>query len=547
MTMIDLGGVILNSSILTKQINQDIKDDWFQDPFCYQDLLTHSNIKEKIDSNIVRHSGRYIPSSTSLFDIPKKNFTVRYSIEKSIIDRVYFHGVCVFLIPFYDEIFSSRSFSHRYQYSSNQNDKYLFKNGVEQWKEYLGAVRAKSKGLFLLETDIHAYFENIEVREIKSCLIDLIPLTKSDGQEKLAIRRAIDLLCEALPHWTQNTEIQRGLPQNRDASSFLANAYMHDVDQNMIDAGFDYYRYMDDIKIVCHSEYQARKALLRLSRELREKRLWLNSKKTRILAPDEALLELEPSRQIDYIEGLLKSKDWIAVSNALNEIVELTLKLIKTGATQSREFRYCINKLEKIHRCKDFSLNRDVLKKVTRAIVKEMDKSPVSTDRYISYLMSCDLSKYQLNKLAEQVCDAERAIYSWQNYQIWKLFAYKKFNKISLRNYAYYLIKDEEVDPADRAGAILYIGRFGSKIQKLEIAKYFGTFDSFIEQRMGLIAIHELPFNEIKKWVKGKVHKDLEGMYQSLRKGRFNGKYHIPQEKIKMKQLFGYSELTSGE
>ena len=140
MTEIDLGGVTLNSSVLAKQINQDIKDDWFQDPFCYQDLLTHGNIKKKIDSNIVRHLGRYVPSPTSLFDIPKKNFTVRYSIEKSIIDRVYFHGVCVFLIPFYDDIFSSRSFSHRYQYSKTYKDKYLFKNGVEQWKEYLGCL-----------------------------------------------------------------------------------------------------------------------------------------------------------------------------------------------------------------------------------------------------------------------------------------------------------------------------------------------------------------------------------------------------------------------
>ena len=322
---------------------------------------------------------------------------------------------------------------------------------------------------------------------------------------------------------------------------------MHDIDQSMINAGFDYYRYMDDIKIVCRSEYQARKALLKLSQELREKKLWLNSKKTRILSPYEALRELEPSRQIDYIEGLLKSKNWVAVSNALNEIVELTLNLIKKGETQSREFRYCINKLEKIHRCEDFSLNRNVLKKATRAIVKEMDSSPVSTDRYISYLMSCDLSKYQMNKLAEQVCDSERAIYSWQNYQIWKLLAYRDFNKISLRKYACSLINNEEGDPADRAGAILYIGRFGSRTQKLEIAENFETFEHFIEQRMALIAIHELPFNEIKQWVQGKVHQDLKGMYKSMRKGKFKGKYHIPQEKLKMKQLFGYSELSSGE
>ncbi len=48
-----------------------------------------------------------------------------------------------------------------------------------------------------------------------------------------------------LRSWSYRSEF--GLPQNRDASSFLANLTLLSVDEAMLSRGYKYYRYMDDI------------------------------------------------------------------------------------------------------------------------------------------------------------------------------------------------------------------------------------------------------------------------------------------------------------
>lgn len=548
MSNIDLGGVELNSELLVKQIRQDIKDDWFKDPLEHMDALDPKKVHQKISKNIERNHGRYLPSQISIFDIPKKNFTLRYSIEKSIYDRVFYHGLTVFLIPYFDALFSSRSFSHRLQPSKKTSKEYLFKNGVEQWKEYRGVVRAKLKNKYLLETDINTYFENIEVGEIKESLIKLIPQLNVKGEELMHVRRAIDLLFEALPFWTYDKSRGRGLPQNRDASSFLANVFMHEVDINMIDAGFDYYRYMDDIKIICDSEHETRRALMKLTHLLRAKGLGLNSKKTEIHHPGAIVNDLEPNREIEYIETLLKSKQKVAIIHALEKIINLTIKLIKTEKTQEREFRYCIGKLEKISRCEDFTFDRKVLNKVTRVIVKEIDKSPVTSDQYINYLKSCDLTKYQAQKLVSFLLDEQRAIYPWQNYQIWKLFVYRGLKNQSLVKYAEAVIRNDNSNSANRAGAALYIGKFGSYKAKKSVAKEFQHCKDFIDQRASLIAMQDLNYyDDIKGHVNNFVLPDLQGVLSALKNDtKYKGVYHSQPKPILMKDLFGYKQVSSG-
>lgn len=45
-----------------------------------------------------------------------------------------------------------------------------------------------------------------------------------------------------------------GLPQNRDASSFLSNVLLSRVDKAMAGKGYDYYRYVDDIRVIADDE-----------------------------------------------------------------------------------------------------------------------------------------------------------------------------------------------------------------------------------------------------------------------------------------------------
>src|SRR3546814_14074832 len=63
--------------------------------------------------------------------------------------------------------------------------------------------------------------------------------------------------------------------------------------------GYDYYRYVDDIRIIADTELHARRALQDLIRQLRLVGLNINANKTAILAPDTSkrdLAEFFPSQ-----------------------------------------------------------------------------------------------------------------------------------------------------------------------------------------------------------------------------------------------------------
>ncbi|WP_144434523.1 RNA-directed DNA polymerase, partial [Pseudomonas syringae] len=97
-------------------------------------------------------------------------------------------------------------------------------------------------------------------------------------------------LCELLARWSYND--LHGLPQNRDASSFVANIVLNSVDQAMVNLGHDYYRYVDDIRIICASPRAAKKVLTELISQLRTVGMNINSGKTIILTSSNSEAEI---------------------------------------------------------------------------------------------------------------------------------------------------------------------------------------------------------------------------------------------------------------
>ena len=90
----------------------------------------------------------------------------------------------------------------------------------------------------------------------------------------------IGALISLLKRWSPDGF--RGIPQNQDASSFLGNVYLSYIDKCMLSLKYNYFRYMDDIRIVCKDEFAARKALKNLIINLRKIGLNVNPKKTKI-------------------------------------------------------------------------------------------------------------------------------------------------------------------------------------------------------------------------------------------------------------------------
>ena len=112
----------------------------------------------------------------------------------------------------------------------------------------------RRKGRYLVVTDISHYFESIRFKELELALDRLLPSKPSSD-----VVKASETICELLRRVSPYDG--RGLPQNMDPSSFIGNVYLHGVDSNMLNDGYEMFRYMDDIRVVVNSSWAAREAL----------------------------------------------------------------------------------------------------------------------------------------------------------------------------------------------------------------------------------------------------------------------------------------------
>ena len=193
--IIDFGGFELDSKLLKKQISEDLKDDWFPDSLRFVDILKPEIISEYLTQCLERHDGHYIPEKRYVLNVPKKGFTLRYSLETNIFDRIFYHGIAHYLIPFFDPLLSPRALSHRYADSGYRHGKYIFKHPIEQWKTFEGFVRDElERHPVLLVTDVQNYFENIQIAKVIALLENSLSQINASEADKGRIRYVIDRL-----------------------------------------------------------------------------------------------------------------------------------------------------------------------------------------------------------------------------------------------------------------------------------------------------------------------------------------------------------------
>jgi hypothetical protein len=148
---------------------------------------------------------------------------------------------------------------------------------------------------YVLFADIAGFYENIDLRRLSSDLNE-IKFTKA--------RR--ELAMTFLKRWAHPRG--KGIPQVSSASDILAKIYLNPIDQALRNAGYAHLRYVDDIRIFCRSELEAKRALLCLDRLLRDRGLNLHSAKTEILDADQARNKIDGiSPYINKLSDKLKS------------------------------------------------------------------------------------------------------------------------------------------------------------------------------------------------------------------------------------------------
>lgn len=429
-------GFPINCNAVLAHLKQDMRDDWFFDAIQYKDLLSaQDNLKEVFSDLLLEGNGKYPGGSRTICDVPKKGLGIRYALETDFYDRFVYQALCSYLIPFFDPLLSHRVLGHRFN-KDRREEKYLFKNRIDLWKTFEGVTHTAFRDQkTLLVTDLINYFENITTEQIREAFESKLPKLKASGKEKLRIRNAIATLCELLEKWSYSGK--HGLPQNRDASSFIANIVLSDVDHRIQKSGYDYYRYVDDIRIICNSPQQARKALTDLIKDLRTVGLNINSAKTRILTPNEkpeTLAEFFPNNddRSTTIDNMWRSKSRRGISRSIPLIYEMLKECITKKETQSRQFRFAVNRLSMLIDAEIFDIKSEVAESLVRLIVETLEEQPASADQYCRILSMLDLGQESLSELERYIANDSQSIHQWQNYHLWFVLAKKKYKSDDL-------------------------------------------------------------------------------------------------------------------
>lgn len=290
------------------------------------------------------------------------------------------------------------------------------------------------------------------------------------------------------------------------------------VDKAMVEKGYDYFRYVDDIRIICADEMEAKRALNMLIFELRKLGLNINSKKTIILNKhSENIEEFFPSKDdtMILIDTMWRSKSKKVIARSVPILFEFLQKQVYDGKTQSRPFRYCINRFKTLISSNLFNSKSILALEIADSLIDELRNQPVSTDQFCKLLMDLDLSDEQNQAIVKFVLNEDVAIHGWQNYHLILLLAYKKYVSKVLIDHCKTLIAQRTENPEVPA-CFIYLASIGLDTEVEKFIKDFKETWAYQHQRFFLIALQNTPKEKLRPLF-GKVKYRLKGTIDRLK------------------------------
>ena len=358
-----------------------------------------------------------------------------------------------------------------------------------QWLEspFVGWEKFRTTSLKKIETgishviiaDISGYYESINITTLMS-----------DLQTALADNDVVNLLKNCLDRWAQSTD--RGIPQGYAPSDFLGKLYLNSVDLNLKAMEYDHLRYVNDIRIFCKDEVEAKKALVDLTELLRKRGLSLQSAKTKVHTSDQAKIIVDGIQPIlrpimkDLNEAFGTDNPYFSASQAdelLEQMEEDTPIEILKEAFQEHFINAGKENFDKtlFH----FLLNRLGKSKNDIAVaycLKLLKTHPEETKYILKYFQSIGA----INQIEDSVVEFLRsvhAVYSYQNYQILEWFS-EHIQKPSeaLLEIAHRMAFDKSQPKYLKVVSRKLVGEFGTSADLERLESLYSELDDEMEK-----------------------------------------------------------------
>lgn len=275
---------------------------------------------------------------------------------------------------------------------------------------------------YVVFADIAGFYDNIDLALLYSDLNAL-----GADQDLLSVLRT------CLDRWSKPRG--RGIPQGYSASDILAKVYMGPVDLGLRNSGFKHVRYVDDIRIFCRSNLEAKKALLRLTDLLRNRGLILQTAKTDILTVDKARTEIDgigpliesiqaelqaelkevygsasSYATVDDLDRALKSRPDAPPPEVLERAFDEHFSVRSGGQFNQTLLHYLLTRLGKVKS-----------RVAVNFCLAVLGRRPEETEHVLRYLGDVGLTTEERDEILRYAGSSE-AIYDYQLYQIVRWF-----------------------------------------------------------------------------------------------------------------------------
>lgn len=288
--------------------NTDLSELWVPDVLRHEDLLSSSAAVIARAQSIVE---RAAPGVARVVDVDQSPMLSRVGTLLDLADRVAYQAVVGSFADRIDSQLAASVYSARLSTSGG----YFTKQSRRQWVTWRRLVRSQlgETDQWLVKTDLTAFFETVPhgrlVAEVEALNVEAAIITP---------------LREMLRLW--GNDRNTGLPQGPNASRVLANLYMLPVDRAMLQSGWSYSRFLDDVRVVVPTKSEGNRAIRQFQRECRARGLLVSTPKTKLLHGEEARDDVNANQDLELAAYLTSLPNSSEARKALKRILRNALK-----------------------------------------------------------------------------------------------------------------------------------------------------------------------------------------------------------------------------
>jgi hypothetical protein len=376
---------------------------------------------------------------------------------------------------------------------AGDNSNQMFVHGVELWIAFQNKVEEYCRKYpFMVETDVTAYFDHINHNLMLSRVSDLFSKSLSEDE----LKTVKELLGRMWKRWNIGYIKDFGIPQINDASSFMANLYLDELDKWLLSHNLVYLRYVDDIRIFAKSEPEARKSLAELIVKMREMGLYIASGKTKIKKATDVLDELTKGHnQIKEIEAEIDSGNAERMNLAAEKLKSFFIQLVSEPQEfNDRLFRFCVNRFKRLHVT---GLGGETHDRVINEVLSRLSVMPESTDIFVDYLsLFVDNEFIQIATL--DFLESPNNIYAWQEMLLLELLVRVNVmpqHLLRAKQYANSVVTQNK-HPACKARAYVFLGKHGTYAERRDIRSRYSQEINESSKRAIIVAVQEMSIKE---------------------------------------------------